>query len=85
MKYMNVKEYKGYTSNSDFTAIRMVEQNGFTAIMPKLIAEHAVSLFHVQYRPIDVKVKRTIGFAVKSKADISPSVKKFISCITEDR
>ena len=83
MKYVDVKEYEGYTSNSDFTVIRMVEQNGFVAIMPKLIAKYAVSLFDVEYRPIDVDMNRKIGFAVKSKADISPSLKRFLSCIKD--
>lgn len=83
MKYVNVKEYEGYTSNSDFTVIRMVEQNGFVSIMPKLIAKYAASLFHVEYRPIDVDMTRQIGFAVKSRADISPSVKRFLACAKE--
>lgn len=83
MKYVNVKEYEGYTSNSDFTVIRMVEQNGFVSIMPKLIAKYAASLFLVEYRPIDVDMTRQIGFAVKSRADISPSVKRFLACAKE--
>lgn len=83
MKYMDVKQYEGYTSNSDFTVIRMVEQNGFVAIMPKLIAQYAVSLFNVEYRPIDIDMNRKIGFAVKSKADMSPSLRRFLDCIRE--
>ena len=50
----------------------MVEQNGFVAIMPKLIAKYAVSLFDVEYRPIDVDMNRKIGFAVKSKSRYLP-------------
>lgn len=83
MNYVDVKEYEGYTSNSDFTVIRMVEQNGFVAIMPKLIAKYAVSLFNVEFRPIDVDMNRKIGFAVKSKADMSPSLKRFLRCIKD--
>lgn len=83
MKYVDVKEYEGYTSNSDFTVVRMVEQNGFVAIMPKLIAKYAVSLFDVEFRPIDVDMNRKIGFAVKSKADMSPSLRRFLSCIKD--
>ena len=81
LQYVDVKEHEGYTSNSDFTVIRMVEQNGFVALMPKMIAEYALSLFDVEYRPIDVQINRTIGFAVKSKEDISPSLKRLIACI----
>lgn len=81
LQYVDVKGYESYTANSDFTVIRMVEQNGFLALMPKLIAEYALSLFDVECRPIDVQINRTIGFAVKSKEDISPSVKRLISCI----
>lgn len=29
LQYIDVKEFEGYTTNSDFTVIRMVEQNGF--------------------------------------------------------
>ncbi len=83
LQYIDVKEFEGYTTNSDFTVIRMVEQNGFVALMPRMIAEYALSLFDVECRSIDVQINRTIGFAVKSKEDISPSLKRLISCIKE--
>lgn len=51
--------------------------------MPRMIAEYALSLFDVECRSIDVQINRTIGFAVKSKEDISPSLKRLISCIKE--
>ncbi|MEY8367374.1 LysR family transcriptional regulator [Anaerovoracaceae bacterium 42-11] len=84
MRYIDLNQHVGgYTFNSDFTVIRMVEENGFVTLVPKLIAEYAVSSFAVEYRPIDRELHRSIGFAVKSKNDISPSVKKFLSLVKE--
>lgn len=83
LRYIDVKEYEGYTSNSDFMVIRMVEQNGFTTIIPNLIAKYARENFKVDSRPINVKLDRSIGFALKTKENISPSVRKFISVVRE--
>lgn len=81
IKYLDVNNYEvGYTTNSDFMAIRMVESNGFVALIPKLIASYAVDAFSVLYRPVNVELNRSIGFAVKQKDELSPSVKRFIRC-----
>ena len=72
-----------YTTNSDFTAIRMVESNGFATVIPELIASYAAKHFQVEYRPLDVNLRRNIGFAVKTREDISPSVRRFIRCVKE--
>ncbi len=73
-----------YTTNSDFMAIRLIESNGFVALIPKLIASYAVDHFDVEYRPVSVELNRSIGFAVKSKDEVSPSVKRFIKCVKEN-
>ena len=84
LQYLDVNDYEaGYTTNSDFMAIRMVESNGFVALIPKLIASYAVNAFSVLYRPIDVALNRSIGFAVKQKDELSPSVRRFIRCTKE--
>lgn len=67
-----------YATNSDFTVMRMVEQNGYVTILPKLIAEYAVTMFDVVCRPMDVVMHRELGIAVKDADRISPSVRKFI-------
>ncbi len=78
MAHVDIKVTPSYTTNSDFTVIRMVEQNQFVTILPKLIADYAVDLFEVVYRPIDVDVSREIGMAVKYIDRVSPAIKKFI-------
>lgn len=84
LQYLDVGDYEtGYTTNSDFMAIRMVESNGFVALIPKLIASYAVDIFSVSYRPVDVALNRSIGFAVKQKDELSPSVRRFIRCTKE--
>ena len=80
MRYVDMEVKPSYTSNSDFTVMRMVEKNNFVTIIPKLIADYAGELFEVISRPIDIKVTRDIGMAVLSKDRISPATKKFIQC-----
>ncbi len=69
-----------FTSNSDHTVIRMVEQNGMVTVMPELIAGYAEEHFDVVCRPIDVKFHRELGLAVRSAEDMSPAVRKFVQC-----
>lgn len=84
LQYLDISDYEvGYTTNSDFMAIRMVESNGFVALIPKLIASYAINSFDVEYRPVDVALNRSIGFAVKAKEEISPSVRRFVRCVKE--
>ena len=73
-----------FTTNSDFTTIRVVEENGFVTVLPKLMAEHAVKNYNVVYRPMDIDEAREIGIAVRSKNRLSPAVEKFIKYAKED-
>ncbi len=83
LQYKDIDGHVRYTVNSDFTAIRMVGKNNCVALVPELIARHGVKMFDVEYRPIDVKLNRNIGFALKNKSEISPSMKKFVKCLKE--
>ena len=83
LQYKDVGSHAGYTVNSDFTAIRMVDENNCVALMPELIARHGVKMFNVEYRPIDVDLNRNIGFALKNKGELSPSMRKFVKCLKE--
>ena len=78
MQYLNIDKIPQYTSNSDFTAIRLVERQGFVTMIPELIAKEAVGLFSVDYRPIDTEVKRELGFAVRDIKRISPAVRQLL-------
>lgn len=81
MESCDITEQPCYTTNSDFTAIRMVEQNGFVTILPEIIANYAVKEYNVVSRSIDVDVSRRIGFAVRSADVASPAVAKFMKFI----
>lgn len=83
MQYVQIEEMPKYTSNSDFTVIRLVEQLDFVALIPELIAKYAVRSFDVAYKPVDVEVAREIGFAVKDIKHISPAVKKLLKYAKE--
>ncbi len=81
MESGDVAEPPCYTTNSDFTAIRMVAQNGFVTVLPEIIAGYAAGEYDVVIRRIDMEVSRRIGFAVKSADMVSPVVRKFIQFI----
>lgn len=78
MKHVEGKKMPRYTTNSDFTAIRLTEKLGFVTLLPELIARNAVKTFDVDYRPIDVNVCREIGFAVRDAKRLSPAVKQLL-------
>ncbi|QAT43273.1 LysR family transcriptional regulator [Aminipila luticellarii] len=78
MKHVHGEIHPVFTTNSDFTTIRVVEQNGFVTILPELIAKYAVDSYDVIYRPLDIQETREIGIAVRTKERISPAAKKFI-------
>ena len=83
MRNAGVEEVPRYTSNSDFTVIRMVEQQGFVALIPQLIAQPALAFFKVDYRPIDVNAARDIGFAIKDIKRVSPAVRTLLKYAKE--
>lgn len=80
LKHVNIEIKPSFTTNSDFSVMHMVEQNNFVTILPKLIAEYAVNMFQVVYRPLDIEVSRDIGMAVLSRDRISPATQKFLKC-----
>ncbi len=69
-----------FTSNSDHTVVRMVEQNKMVTVMPELIAQYAQFHYQVVYRSIDIEFHRELGLAVRSLKDMSPAVKEFVYC-----
>lgn len=78
MRRVEEKVEPVFTTNSDFTTIRVVEQNGMVTILPELIAKHAVESYHVVYRPLDIEESREVGIAVRNMEQLSPFAKKFI-------
>lgn len=78
MQYVGYDKVPKYTSNSDFTVIRLAERLGFVALIPELIAKAVIDLFDVDFRPIDVDVTREIGFAVRDVKRVSPAVRQLL-------
>lgn len=83
MEYVGKDKVPKYTTNSDFTVIRLAEQVGFVALIPELIAKIVVDIFDVTYRPIDVDVNRQIGFAVKDVKRASPAVRQLLKYVKD--
>lgn len=81
MKHVDIKKMPRYTTNSDFTGIRLAERLGCVTLLPELIAQNAVSTFDVDYRPINVALSRDIGFAVRDIKRISPAVKQLLKFV----
>ncbi len=81
MQYVGYDKVPRYTSNSDFTVIRLVEQLDFVALIPELIARIAQSMFEIDYRPVDVDVSREIGFAVRDIKNVSPAVRQLLKYV----
>ena len=78
VSYTHLDKVPKYTSNSDFTVIRLAEKLGFVALIPELIARAVIDLFDVDFRPIDVDVTREIGFAVRDVKRVSPAVRQLL-------
>ena len=70
-----------YSSNFDMTILAMVEHNLGVTIMPKLILEGSSA--DVAAMPIEPPITRSLGMAVRSMADASPAMKRFMSCTLE--
>lgn len=83
MQYVKTDKVPKYTSNSDFTVIRLAEQLGFVALIPELIAKITVDLFNVAYKPVDVTVSREIGFAVRDVKRVSPAVRQMLKYVKD--
>lgn len=84
MKHVEGHKLPRYTTNSDFTAVRLVEQLGFVTLLPELIAQKAVQTFNVDYKRIDIEeVTREIGFAVRDIKRVSPAVKQLLKYVKD--
>ncbi len=70
-----------FSSNFDMTILAMVEHNLGVTIMPRLIL--AGSHADVAAVPISPPLTRSLGIAVRSMADASPAMKRFMSCTAE--
>ena len=78
LNHLDIEKKTLYTTNSDFTHIRLVERQGFVTIIPELIAKEALGMARVDYRPIDADVKRELGFAVRDIKRVSPAVRQLL-------
>ena len=70
-----------FSSNFDMSILAMVEHNLGVTILPKLILDGASA--KVAAIPIDPPITRSLGMAVRSMADASPAMKRFMSCTKE--
>lgn len=67
-----------FSSNFDMTILAMVEHNLGVTIMPQLILEGSSA--DVAAIPICPRISRSLGMAVRSMADASPAMRRFMSC-----
>ena len=67
-----------FTSNFDMTILAMVEHNLGVTMMPKLILEGSHA--DVAAVPISPPISRSLGMAVRSMADASPAMRRFMDC-----
>ena len=70
-----------FTSNFDMTILAMVEHNLGVTMMPKLILEGSNA--DVATVPISPPISRSLGMAVRSMADASPAMRRFMNCTRE--
>lgn len=70
-----------FTSNFDMTTLAMVEHNLGVTMMPKLILEGSHA--DVATVPISPPISRSLGMAVRSMADASPAMRRFMDCTRE--
>ena len=80
MELAGVSEAK-FFSNFDMTILAMVEHNLGVTILPKLIL--AGSQADVAAIPIEPPMTRSLGMAVRSMAEASPAMRRFMSCTME--
>ena len=70
-----------FSSNFDMTILAMVEHNLGVTIMPQLILQGSTA--DVAAVPIFPPISRSLGIAVRSMADASPAMLRFINCTRE--
>lgn len=74
-----------YNTNSIYLVQKMVAYDDCVSIVPLSVAEDTVKGFPVQYRELDTEVKRTMGFAVKHKENVSLTLREFLRYVKRAR
>lgn len=83
MKYLPRDINAKYAGNSDFTMMRLVEENDIMVVVPMLFAEHAEKHYNVKICQLDIDASRKLGIAIRDKKRISPAARKFLECAKE--
>ena len=78
MEMAGVSDTAKFYSNFDMTILAMVEHNLGITIMPRLILQGSTA--DVAAIPIEPRISRSLGIAVRSMAEASPAMQRFISC-----
>lgn len=81
MEMAGVSATAKFSSNFDMTILAMVEHNLGITIMPRLILQGSIA--DVAAIPIEPRISRSLGIAVRSMAEASPAMQRFISCTRE--
>lgn len=74
-----------YHTNSIYLVQKMVAYDNCVSIVPLSVAEDTAAQFPVEYRQLDTEVKRTIGFAVKHKENVSLTLREFLRYVKKER
>lgn len=83
MKYLPRDINAKYASNSDFTMMRLIEENDIMVVVPKLFAEHAEKHYNVKICALDIEASRKLGIAIRDKKRMSPAARKCFECARE--
>ena len=83
MKYLPKDLNSNYASNSDFTMMRLIEENDIMVVVPELFAEYAEKHYNVKICTLDIEASRKLGIAIRDKKRMSPAAEKFLSCSKE--
>ncbi|MGI6211920.1 MAG: LysR family transcriptional regulator [Anaerovoracaceae bacterium] len=85
LKLLHYEKKVFFESNSVMAINRILESSDLIALQPLGIARRTCSANHLTYREVDVEgLIRHIGMAVRSKKELSPSVRKFTEFCNEN-
>ncbi len=74
-----------YNTNSIYLVQKMVAYDNCVSIIPLSVAEDTAKWFPVEFRKLNTEVKRTIGFAVKHKENVSLTLREFLRYVKKAR
>lgn len=74
-----------YHTNSIYLVQKMVAYDSCVSVVPLSVARETQVQFPVAYRELDTEVKRTIGFAVKHKENVSLILREFLRYVKKER